>query len=113
MIVLCVASMYIGISLTACSIRYTQNGILHMLERNKRIKAYPERFQDSTEEFDVIFTVEERIYDAVLEGVCPAPVIKVEISFTILTFSPDRFRGSRFQFVHTSPSDQLGCQRQP
>ena len=31
----------------------------------------PERFQDTSEEFDVIFTVEERIYDAVLEGVCP------------------------------------------
>lgn len=46
---------------------YTQNGILHMLERNKRIKPMPERFQDSSEEFDVIFTVEERIYDAVLE----------------------------------------------
>ena len=42
-----------------------------MLERNKRIKPTPERFQDACEEFDVIFTVEERIYDAVLEGVCP------------------------------------------
>ena len=32
----------------------------------------PERFQQETsEEFDVIFTVEERIYDAVLEGLCP------------------------------------------
>ena len=40
-----------------------------MLERNKRIKPVPERFHDSVEEFDVIFTVEERIYDAVLEGV--------------------------------------------
>ena len=53
------------------TIRYTQNGILHMLERNKRIKKFPERFQEAEEEFDVIFTVEERIYDAVLEGVCP------------------------------------------
>ncbi len=42
-----------------------------MLERNKRIKPMPERFQNTSEEFDVIFTVEERIYDAVLEGVCP------------------------------------------
>ena len=40
-----------------------------MLDRNRRIKPKPERFQDVVEEFDAIFTVEERIYDAVLEGV--------------------------------------------
>lgn len=56
-------------SLTQGHLRYTQNGILHMLDRNRRIKPKPERFQDVVEEFDVIFTVEERIYDAVLEGV--------------------------------------------
>lgn len=48
--------------------RYTQNGILHMLDRNRRIKPRPERFQDSTKQFDVIFTAEERIYDAVVES---------------------------------------------
>ena len=48
------------------SIRYTQNGILHMLDRNRRIKPKPERFQDTTKQFDVIFTTEERIYDAVI-----------------------------------------------
>lgn len=47
---------------------YTQNGILHMLERNKRIKLRPERFQEFKEQFDVIFTVEERIFDQVIEG---------------------------------------------
>lgn len=39
-----------------------------MLDRNRRIKPSPERFQESEHQFDVIFTVEERIYDAVLEG---------------------------------------------
>lgn len=39
-----------------------------MLDRNRRIKPSPERFQDATDQFDVIFTVEERIYDAVIEG---------------------------------------------
>ena len=39
-----------------------------MLDRNRRIKDKPERFQDSRERFDVIFTVEERIFDQVLEG---------------------------------------------
>jgi RNA polymerase II subunit A C-terminal domain phosphatase SSU72 len=47
---------------------YTQNGILHMIERNKRIKTRPERFQDCREQFDIIFTVEERIFDQVMEG---------------------------------------------
>lgn len=47
---------------------YTQNGILHMLDRNRRIKPTPERFQECKETFDVIFTVEERIFDQVLEG---------------------------------------------
>jgi RNA polymerase II subunit A C-terminal domain phosphatase SSU72 len=47
---------------------YTQNGILHMLDRNRRIKSKPERFQDCKDQFDVIFTVEERIFDQVMEG---------------------------------------------
>jgi len=46
---------------------YTMNGILHMLDRNRRIKPKPERFQDSLERFDVIFTCEERVYDQVVE----------------------------------------------
>ena len=39
-----------------------------MLDRNKRIKEYPERFQLSKEKFDIIFTCEERVYDHVLES---------------------------------------------
>jgi len=39
-----------------------------MLDRNRRIKPRPERFQDTTKQFDVIFTAEERIYDAVVES---------------------------------------------
>ncbi|GFN96095.1 RNA polymerase ii subunit a c-terminal domain phosphatase ssu72 [Plakobranchus ocellatus] len=46
---------------------YTQNGILHMLDRNRRIKSNPERFQSSNAKFDLIITCEERVYDQVLE----------------------------------------------
>jgi len=46
---------------------YTQNGILHMLDRNRRIKKQPDRIQDTDHKFDVILTAEERVYDQVLE----------------------------------------------
>ena len=46
---------------------YTQNGLLSMLERNKKIKGGPQRFQSSTSPFDVIFTCEERCFDIVCE----------------------------------------------
>lgn len=48
---------------------YTQNGLIHMLERNRKIKEGPERFQDEKKyRFDVIITCEERCYDIVCEG---------------------------------------------
>jgi len=47
---------------------YTQNGILHMLDRNRRLKKRPERFQECPDEFDIIVTCEERVYDQVIEG---------------------------------------------
>lgn len=46
---------------------YTQNGLLYTLDRNRRIKSCPERFQDTKEKFDVLITCEERVYDQVLE----------------------------------------------
>lgn len=36
-----------------------------MLDRNRRIKKSPEKFQHCTEEFDLIITAEERVYDQV------------------------------------------------
>ncbi|XP_036764891.1 RNA polymerase II subunit A C-terminal domain phosphatase SSU72-like [Manis pentadactyla] len=46
---------------------YTYNGILHMLNRNRRIKPRPERFQECRDQFDLIFTCEEQVYDRVVE----------------------------------------------
>eukprot|EP01147_Barroeca_monosierra_P010332 gene10332-2473_t len=46
------------------SVTYTANGMLDMLDRNRRIKPHPEKFQHATEErFDVIITCETRIFD--------------------------------------------------
>lgn len=36
-------------------------------KRNRRIKPHPERFQETEEEFDLVVTVEERVYDQVIE----------------------------------------------
>lgn len=38
-----------------------------MLDRNRRIKQHPERFQLCTDQFNVVITCEERVYDQVLE----------------------------------------------
>jgi len=46
---------------------YKQNGILHMLDRNRMIKAGPDRLQDTNKQFDLIICAEERVYDQVLE----------------------------------------------
>lgn len=46
---------------------YTQNGLLHTLDRNRRIKTHPEKFQECDEKFDILITCEERVYDQVLE----------------------------------------------
>lgn len=38
-----------------------------MLDRNRRIKPKPERFQCSKDKFDILITCEERVYDQVIE----------------------------------------------
>lgn len=46
---------------------YTQNGLLHMLDRNRRIKTSPQRLQDCEQRFDVLVSCEERVYDQIVE----------------------------------------------
>lgn len=38
-----------------------------MLDRNRRIKKKPEKFQHCTDRFELIITAEERVYDQVVE----------------------------------------------
>eukprot|EP00053_Salpingoeca_punica_P007934 m.71966 g.71966 ORF g.71966 m.71966 type:complete len:210 (+) comp14394_c0_seq1:697-1326(+) len=66
---------------------YTQNGLLTMLDRNRKIKERPERFQDSKEQFDIIYTVESRVFDQALQALsergsttnAPVHVINLDI----------------------------------
>ncbi|KAG9060951.1 RNA polymerase II subunit A C-terminal domain phosphatase [Linnemannia hyalina] len=66
---------------------YQSNGLLLMLDRNRKIKNSPERWQESRQEFDVIITCEERCFDAVCEDLIqrgeshsnPVHVINVDI----------------------------------
>ena len=58
-----------------------------MLDRNRRIKSKPERFQLSSEKFDILITCEERVYDQVIECMesrvqqdnLPAHLINIDI----------------------------------
>ncbi|KAJ2961957.1 hypothetical protein NQZ79_g2899 [Umbelopsis isabellina] len=69
---------------------YTQNGLLSMLDRNRKIKEAPQRWAESMEMYDVIITCEERCFDAVFEGElasCKLPTQSRNSTKPVLFFS--------------------------
>lgn len=47
--------------------RYIKNGMLHMLDRDRKVKRHAERFQESPERYHLVICFEQRVFDAVME----------------------------------------------
>eukprot|EP00834_Sanchytrium_tribonematis_P006562 NODE_494_length_6830_cov_0.941613.p5 type:complete len:196 gc:universal NODE_494_length_6830_cov_0.941613:3196-2609(-) len=67
---------------------YTNNGLIKMVDRNRKIKEKPEKWQTESKshKFDVVICCEERVFDAVVEDLAtrsystyPVHVINVDI----------------------------------
>lgn len=61
--------IYRDLTTQECRKMYEQNGLIHMIDRNRHIKRAPEKWQENARagKFDLVITCEERCFDSVLD----------------------------------------------
>ncbi|KAF7683034.1 RNA polymerase II subunit A C-terminal domain phosphatase SSU72 [Astathelohania contejeani] len=86
---------------------YRENGMLHLLERNMRVKPKPENFFETDENFDLVITCEERCFTAIfkhyLENVAVGDKSFYLVNFDIKDTPSDAVFGANdiFEFIKT------------
>ena len=78
--------------------------MLHILDRNIRIKPKPEKFQDAEEKHDIIFTCEEKVYDQVVERFESGDSSHSHLAHVI---NIDIVRLARHRVCYSSPQNAL------
>lgn len=58
-----------------------------MLQRNASVKKAPQRWQDRDKHFDIVFCFEDRVFNAVIEGL-----------FSTINIDDKRFKSKRNSF---------------
>eukprot|EP00475_Leptophrys_vorax_P029293 TRINITY_DN42849_c0_g1_i1.p1 TRINITY_DN42849_c0_g1~~TRINITY_DN42849_c0_g1_i1.p1 ORF type:complete len:235 (-),score=43.59 TRINITY_DN42849_c0_g1_i1:28-732(-) len=81
---------------------YSKNGMLQMLDRDRKVKFFPQRWQDETKRFDVVICFEQRVYELVIDDLQKRQFDDIlENMSSILTHRPRRKRSTHVVNIET------------